>query len=126
MVGLGMLFIEGVHSDRQIRKACLIPLVDGPLLGDMLVQVGQLPPDDARDDVAHAIVVADLLVLIPGGGLPALGGPFADLVGIFLTVRQEHAAGTAGDDLVAVEGDAVIVAQGTGLHPMAVEPVFRA
>ena len=126
IVRLRLFCVEGIHFNGQVGKAGLIPLVDRLLLGDMLVQVGQLAPDDARNDVAHAVVVADLLMLIPGSSLPALGGPLADLVGILLAVSQEHTTGAAGDDLVAVEGDAVIVAQGPRFDPLAVQPVLGA
>ena len=125
-VRLGIRFIEGIHPDRQIGEPCLIALVDGLLLSDMLIQIGHLATDDARDDVAHAVVIADLLMLIPGGGLPALGGPLAGLVRIRLGIGQEHAAGAAGDDLVAVEADAVVVAQGAGLHPSSVQLILCA
>ena len=117
-VGLGVLCIIGVHVYRQILQAFFVAFIDCPLLGDMLVQVRDLAADDTGDDVAHAVVVADLLMLVPGGGFAALGAPFADLVGVLQTVGQEHAAGGAGDDLVAVKADAVVVAEAAGLNAL--------
>ena len=124
IVRLRLFCVEGIHFNGQVGKTGPVPLVDRLLLSDVLVEMRQLAPDDARDDVAHAVVVADLLMLIPGGGLPALGGPLAGLVGILLAVSQEHTTGAAGDDLVAIEGDAVIVAQGPRFDPLAVQPVL--
>lgn len=55
----------------------------------MLVKVGQLSPDDTGDDIRHAVIIADLLVLIPRGCLSALGGPLADLVGVLPAVDRK-------------------------------------
>ena len=63
-------------------------------------------------------------MLIPRGGLTALGGPFTNLVCVIDVVCQKHAAGTASDDLVAVERDAIIVAERTGFHPLAVQLIL--
>ena len=125
-VGHTLLRVIGVHADRQVLQAFFVSLIDRFLLGDVLIQIGKLTADDAGDDVGHAVVVTDLFVLVPGGCFARLGGPFADLVGVRFGVGQEHTAGRAGDDLVAVEGDAVIIAEGTGLDPLIIEFVFRA
>ena len=100
-----------IHADGQAGQAFLIPIIDGLLLGDVLLQIRQLAADDARDDVAHAVVVAGLLVLVPWGGLARLRGPFASLLRSGLVVGQQHAAGRARDDLVSVEGDGVVFAE---------------
>ena len=63
-------------------------MAEGLDTGDMLLKIGHLTPNHARDDVAHAVVVADLLVLIPRGILTALGRPLAGLVGRRSIVRQ--------------------------------------
>ena len=53
----------------------------------MLRQMRELPAHHAGDHVAHAVVVAQFLVLVPGGRLAALRGPLAHLVGLRLAVR---------------------------------------
>ena len=99
--------VPGVHFDWEVGEAFFVALVDRAFLSDVLVKVGELAADDSGDDVGHAVVVADLFVLVPGSGFAALGGPFADFIGVSFIICQEHAAGAAGDDLVAVEGDRV-------------------
>ena len=84
----------------------------------MLFQVGILAPDHAGDHIAHAVVVAQLLMLIPGGVLPALGGPLSSLIGRCQIVGQQHTAGGAGDDLVAVKGNGPVSTKGAGLRPL--------
>ena len=54
-------------------------------------------------------------MLVPGRVLPGLGGPFPGPVRRILIIGQEHPPGRAGDDLVPVEGDGVIGAEGPGL-----------
>ena len=77
--------------------------------------MGVLAPHHACDNVAHAVVVADLLVLIPRGVLPGLGRPLPGTVGSLKGVGQKAAAGRAGDDLVAVVGDGGVVAEAAAL-----------
>ena len=100
-----------IHANGQVSQAFLIPIIYGLLLGDVLLQIRQLATDDARDDVAHAVVVAGLLVLVPRGGFARLRGPFASLLRGGLVVGQQHAARRARDDLVAVEGDGIELAE---------------
>ena len=59
------------------------------------------------------------MILLP------LSGPLANLLRVLLAVCQEHSAGGSGDDLVAVETDRVVIAQCSGLDPLAVQSVFR-
>ena len=99
-VGLAVFLVIGIHGHGKILQPLFVSLVDCPLLGDMFVQIGDLAPDDAGHDVGDAVVVSDLLMLIPRRGLPVLGGPFPDLVRVLPGVGQEHAAGGAGDNLV--------------------------
>ena len=87
-------------------EALLIPHIDGLFLGDMLLQMRVLAPNHTGDHVAHAVVVAQFLMLVPRCVLPGLGGPLARLVCRMQIIRQQHAAGGAGDDLIAVEADA--------------------
>ena len=55
--------------------------------------------------VAHAVVVSNLLVLVPGGVLAGLGGPLTNPVGRLEVVGQKAPARRACDDLVAVVAD---------------------
>ena len=103
--------LVGVHADGQALQAFLIPIIDGFLLGDVLLQIRQLAADDARNDIRHAVIVARLLVLIPCGGFTRLRGPFPRLLGGGLVVGQQHAARRARDDLIAVEGNGVVSAE---------------
>ena len=117
-VGFAVFLVIRVHLYRKILQAFSVSLINRLFLGNVLVQVRDLSPDDTGDDVGHTVVKSDLLMLVPGGGFAALGGPLAHLVGVFQAVGQEHAPGGAGDDLVAVEGDAVIVPEGAGLFAL--------
>ena len=94
-----VLHIIRVHLHWEILQAFFVTLVDRLFLGDVFIQIRYLSTDDTGNDIRHAVVEADLLMLIPGGRFAALGRPLANLVGIFQTVGQEHAAGGAGDDL---------------------------
>jgi len=114
-VRFAVLDIVGVHLHRETFQAFLVAHVDGLFLGDVLFEVGHLAAHHARDDVAHAVVVADFFVLVPRGGLATLGAPLAHLFGVFLAVGKEHAAATAGDNLVSVEADGTVVAEVAGL-----------
>lgn len=110
--------VVGVHLHREALQAFLVAHVDSLFLGDVLFQVRHLAADHAGDDVAHAVVVAHLFVLVPGGCLAALGAPLAHLLGVVLAVGQEHAAATASDNLVAVKTDGAVVAELAGLYAL--------
>ena len=58
----------------QIAQRLAVGLEDLPLASHTILQHPQLPPANSRQDVAHAIVVADLSVLVVGRGIPCLGG----------------------------------------------------
>ena len=77
----------------------------------MLVEIRYLTTHDSCNNVAYAVVVADLLMLIPRSVLTALSRPLADFIGIFLAVGEEHSARRTCDDLVAVERNAAVVAK---------------
>ena len=106
---------DGVHRHGQIPQPLAIALIDRLFLGDVLLQMGVLAPDDPGDNVAHAVVVAHFLMLIPGGVLARLRRPLPCAVGILKGVGQETPAGRAGDDLVAVIGDGGVVAEAAAL-----------
>ena len=110
-VRFAVLGIVGVHLHREPLQAILVTHIDGLFLGDVLFEVGHLATYHSSDDVAHAVVVADFLVLVPRGGLATLGAPLAHLLGVFLAVGEEHSAARTGDDLVAVEADGAVVAE---------------
>ena len=110
--------VVGVHLHREALQAFLVAHVDGLFLGDVLFQVRHLAADHAGNHVAHAIVVAHLFVLVPGGRLAALGAALAHLVGVVLAVGQEHAAATSGDNLVAVKADGAVVAELARLYAL--------
>lgn len=104
-----------IHLHRESLQAFLVAHVDGLFLGDVLFEVGHLSAYHTSDDVTHAVVVADFFVLVPRGGLAALGAPLAHLLGVVLAVGKEHAAARAGNNLVSVEADGTVVAEVAGL-----------
>ena len=110
-VRFAVFSIVGVHLHRESLQAFLVTHIDGLFLGDVLFEVGHLAAYHTSDDVAHSVVVADFLVLVPRGGLAALGAPLAHLFGVFLAVGKEHAAARAGYNLVSVEADGAVVAK---------------
>ncbi len=55
-------------------EVVLVALEIGAALGDALVQYAHLTAADAGQDVAEAVVVADLGMLIVWGGVAGLGG----------------------------------------------------
>lgn len=114
-VRFAVAHVVGVHLHGQAFQAFLVAHVDGLFLGDVFVEVGHLAADYAGDHVAHAVVVADFFVLVPGGGFAALGAPLADFFGVVFAVGEEHAAAGAGDDFVAIEADGAVVAEVAGL-----------
>ena len=117
-VRFAVLRIVGVHLHREALQAFLVAHVDGLFLGDVFFQVGHLAADHAGNHVAHAVVVTYFLMLVPGGGLAALGAPFAHLLGVFLAVGKEHATAGAGDNLVAVKADGAVIAKIAGLFAL--------
>ena len=90
----------------------------------MLLQIRKLPADDPGNNVAHPIVIADLLMLIPRSVLAALSRPLADFIGIFKAVGQEHSACTARYDLISIKGNAVIISKCTSLDPPAIQLIL--
>ena len=81
----------------------------------MLHGMRQLTSHHARYDIAHAVVVAELLMLVPRGVLAALRRPFARFVCPFFVIGQQHTAAASGDDLVAVPRQHAHIAEGTCL-----------
>ena len=114
----GILFVVGVHLHREALQTFAVAFVNGTLLCDVFFKVGHLTADHTGDDVAHAVVVADFLVLVPRSGLAALRAPLANLLGVVLAVGQEHAAARTRDNLVAVKTDGAVVAELAGLDAL--------
>ena len=114
-VRFAVLGVVGVHLHRESLQAFLVAHVDCLFLCNVLFEVGHLAADHARNHVTHAVVVADFLVLVPRGGLAALGAPLAYLFCVVLAVGKEHAAAGAGNNLVSVEADGAVVAKVAGL-----------
>lgn len=114
IVGLGVCGTVGVHGDWKVFEAFFVPLIDGFFLGDVFIQMGVLSPDYSGNDIAHAVVVAQFFVLVPGCIFPGLGGPFAHFVCCGQVFGEEHAAGGASDDFIAIEADDIVIAETSG------------
>ena len=109
-------FVPIVHRHKvdaaQGAEFALIKLKYLFFLSQPPVQHLQLPPANAGHDIAHAVVVADLTVLIVTGRVSGLGGPEANFLDPLFVVGKQDAAAGGGDDLVAVEGENGIFAEG--------------
>ena len=121
-----VFLIKWIHLYRKILQSLLISLIESFFLADMLFHVWNLSPHDPGHDIAHAVVVADLFVLIPRSRFPALGTPLADLVRIFFGICQEQASAGSGYDLIPIKGDAVILPQSTRLNPLTIHLILCA
>ena len=53
-------------------------------------------------------------MLIPGKRLPSLGGPEAGFFYCRLIIREKHAAARGGDNLIAIEGNRIILSERSG------------
>ena len=80
----------------------------------MFFQIWNLTTHNSGNHIAHAVVVTQLLMLIPRSCFPALGWPLAYLLGICLGIGEEHSAGRTGNDLVSIETDAAVIAKAAG------------
>ena len=61
-------------------------------------------PSDTGNDVAHAVVVAQLFVLIMPLILSGLGGPEAGFLNEGFIVSEEHPTARSGDDFIPIKG----------------------
>ncbi len=68
IVRLAVFFIKWIHGYRKVFEAFFVPFIDRFLLSHMFIKVLILAANDTGDDIAHAVVVAQLLMLIPGSG----------------------------------------------------------
>lgn len=103
IVGLGAFCGRRERDVGIVLERLCVDLVDVAFLRDALVEDGHLSPSDAGADVAEAIVVADLLMLIPREFLARLRRPKQHFVVRLLVVAHQHAAAARSDDLVSVE-----------------------
>lgn len=76
-----------------------------------LVEHRHLPATNRCADVAHAVVIADLRMLVVGRRIAGLGRQKPRLLHPIGAVRQQSAAPGGGDDLVAVEAQDADVAE---------------
>ena len=102
------------HLYRQILQSFLVSVIDRSLHIQVLLEMQELASAYTGNDVAHAVVVAEFSMLVPRCCIPGLRGPLPGLLRCFLIIRQQHSPGTAGNDLVAVEGDDVVFAEAAG------------
>ena len=72
--------VKGIHLHGQIPEPLPIAVIDCFFLRNMRFQMGILAADHTSNNVAHAVVVADLLVLIPRGVFARLRRPFSCMV----------------------------------------------
>ena len=71
-IRLRVFLIIWIHFYRktQLLECFLIPEIDCLFLSDVFFQMGELSPDYSGDHIAHPIVVAQFLVLIPWSVFP--------------------------------------------------------
>ena len=81
------------------------------MVSDMVGSDGHLPATDARTDVAHAIVVANMLVLIVGISFTRLSGIEHNLILAFGIGADERSATAGGNHLIAVERQHAVAAK---------------
>ena len=105
----------GLHGERQTFQVFAVALKDNQLLLHAQRQHLHLPAPNARADVAHAVVVADFLVLVPRRVLARLRGELQCVLRLIRRPAQQHTAAGGGNDLVAIEGQASELAEGAAL-----------
>src|ERR1039458_50294 len=98
----------------QVGKGLTIAEGNGTSLVNTKGEDLKLAATDAREHVAHAVVVAELGGLVGDAWVAGLLGPEARPVNPVLVPGDEHAAAGGGDDLVSVEGVVPDVAERPG------------
>ena len=109
------LLIEWNHFHRKVLQTLRVAVVNGFFPGNVLLQMRVLAANDAGNDIAHAVVVSHLFVLVPRRCFPGLGGPFAGFIGILQGIGQQASAGRTGDDFISVIGNRRIVPKTSAL-----------
>ena len=102
------------NDTRQIGERVAVSEGYGPALLDAQIEDFELTPSDAREDVAHAVVVAEFRMLIRESGIACLLGPEACFFDPGSIAGHEHSAAGGCDDLVPVEGEYADVAKCSG------------
>ena len=113
VVGLHVILGSYMQLDAvNVGKGLLIHVLGVYMVGKVVIYDCHLSTAYACADVAHAVVVANVLVLIVREGLAGLGGEEEDALGGFLIGADKGATATGGNHLVAVERHHAIVAEG--------------
>lgn len=89
-----------------------------PVVGDVGVEHGHLPAADAGADVRHAVVVADLLVLVIGERLAGLRGEEHRPASGLVVGDDQRTAARGGNHLVAVERQRTQCPERAALAPL--------
>ena len=85
--------VHRIHGDGgDIRKGFLILSVNLLFFPFVLFNMKKLSSAHSGRYVGHAVVEAQLGMLIIAGGIPRLGGKESCLIHIFLVCRNQHAA----------------------------------
>ena len=92
--------------------------MDGALLRHTLLEHLHLPAADAGADIAHAVVVAELGVLVPRDRLTRLRSHLQRVLRIRLLPADERTAAGGRDDLVAVERQHAVVPERAAFLPV--------
>ena len=77
----------------------------------MLIKILILTANNTRHNIAHAIVIANLLMLVPCSRLTSLSRPFAHLISDCLAAGKQASSGRSCDYLVAVIAHGGIVTE---------------
>ena len=102
----------------HVLQQFAVELLHVPVVGDMVVDHRHLSAAYAGADVAHAVVVADVLVLVVWIALAGLCGVEEYLVPVLLIVAYQSSPTRRRDHLVAVEGKHAVFAERTEHLPV--------
>ena len=84
----------------------------------MLLQVQELSSAHPGHNVAHAVIVADLGVLVIPGRIPGLSRQKGGLLDSLPVLADQHAAARCGNDLIAIKGINSKLSKGSGLSAL--------
>jgi len=113
IIGLGHEF-----NPRHVFKCIFIKSTDLPLAAHATLQHLELPPANASQNIAHAVIEPDLGVLIVGKRLPCLLGQKPGTINQCLVMGGQHAPARGGHDLVAVKGKNRCPGTHPGMDPL--------
>ena len=112
------VFRLGRKLQRQAVQRITVAIMDGALLRHTLLEHLHLPAADAGADIAHAVVVAELGVLVPRDRFTRLRSHLQRVLRIRLIPADERAAAGGRDDLVAVERQHAVVPERAAFLPV--------